>query len=220
MDFNRYIEYSNLKNDCTSKDIIKLCKDAIKYHFESICIYPCYIELAKECLKDTNIHISTIVGGKHGMNTPKVKSYEAIDTIEMGADEIGIYLNIAALKEKEYDYIKKEIEEVRDCIDGKTLKVIVKICQLEASELIKVVELCNETFVNYIEILSKKKHFKKVMKDIEIIKEHKNEVLEIQVNTKIDTFDKLEKLIDKKVNRVTVSYPFKLDKLQGEKEKP
>lgn len=42
--------------------------------------------------------------------------------IESGATEIDMVINIGALKNKDYKYVKEEIEEIRDAIDGKVLK--------------------------------------------------------------------------------------------------
>jgi len=81
----------------------------------------------------------------------------AADAMEMGADEIGMFINLGAVKDKDYDYVKSEIEEVRDSIDGKTLKVIVVSHKLDKEELIKVTEICNDTFVNYIEVYNNNK---------------------------------------------------------------
>ena len=40
------------------------------------------------------------------MNTKEVKAYEAIDAVSKGADEIDMVINIGALKDKEYSYVK------------------------------------------------------------------------------------------------------------------
>ena len=117
MEIGKYIDHTNLKMDATTKDITKLCEEAIKYNFENVCVHPCYVTLAKELLKDTNIGVCTVVGFPLGMNTPKVKSFEAIDAVENGADEIDMVINVGALKDKDYDYVKKEIELIRDDID-------------------------------------------------------------------------------------------------------
>ena len=150
MDLNKYIDYTNLKPTSTLKDIEVLCNTAIKNGFASVCVLPYYVPLAKELLKNTNVLVCTVVGFPLGGNTTSVKSYEAIEAINNGADEIDFVINIAALKNKDYEYIKNEIEEIRDSIDGKTLKVIIETCYLEEEEIIKMTEICNETFVNFI----------------------------------------------------------------------
>ena len=170
MEIGKYIDHTNLKMDATSKDIAKLCHEAIEYGFENVCVNPCYVALAKDMLKDTNIGVCTVVGFPLGATTPKVKSYEAIEACENGADEIDMVINVGALKDKDYDFIKKEIEEVRDCIDGKVLKVIIETSLLEDEEIIKMTEICNETFVNFIKTC----YFKFEVQHFQLAKRHVN----------------------------------------------
>ena len=150
MELNKYIDHTNLKPTATIRDIEKLCDEAVKYKFASVCIQPYYVPLAHELLKDTNVNVCTVIGFPLGQNTTSTKAYEAIEAINNGADEIDMVINIAALKNNDYDYVKEEIEEIRDSIDGKTLKVIIETCYLTDNEIIKMTEICNETFVNFI----------------------------------------------------------------------
>ena len=150
MDINNYIDYTNLKAYATKEDIKKLCEEAVKFHFVSVCVNPCYVELAKELLEGTNVNVCTVIGFPLGANLLAVKEYEAISAVELGADEIDMVINIGALKDKDYDYIKEEIETIRDSIGGKTLKVIIETCYLTEEEIKKMVEICNDTFVNFI----------------------------------------------------------------------
>lgn len=219
MDLNKYIDYTNLNIDAESKDIADLCRKAIKYGFETVCVLPCYVSLAKEMLEGTNVNVSTVISYPSGMSTPKTKAYEAIDAMEMGADEIGMFINLGAVKDKDYDYVKSEIEEVRDSIDGKTLKVIVVSHKLDKEELIKVTEICNDTFVNYIEIYNNKKHTEDSFKDIKIVNEHKSDVLEIKVSGSIKEEKEILELIEMGATRVGISKISKLIKEEKEEHK-
>jgi deoxyribose-phosphate aldolase len=125
--------------------------------------------------------------------------------MEMGADEIGVFINIGALKDKDYEYVKGEIDEIRYSIPGKTLKIIVETHKLEEEELIKIVEICNETFVNYLEIYNTKKHTEDSFKDLNIINKYKGEVLEIKVSGNIKHEDEILRLIEDGVSKVGIS---------------
>ena len=94
MQLNKYIEHTNLNNKATLKDIEKLCNEAIKYDFAAVVVYPYYVRLAKELLKDTNIEVCTVVGFPSGESTREVKVYEAIDAVDKGADMIDMVMNI------------------------------------------------------------------------------------------------------------------------------
>ena len=205
MELNKYIDHTNLKNTATLKDIEQLCNEAIKYRFHSVCVYPYYVPLVKELLKDTNIEICTVVGFPMGMNTKETKAYEAIDAVTNGATEIDMVINIAALKNKDYQYIKEEIEEIRDSIDGKVLKVIIETCLLTDKEIIKMTEICNETFVNFIKTSTGFGKMGAKVSDIELIRDNKNELLEIKASGGIRDIDTAIAMIDAGATRLGTS---------------
>lgn len=205
MEIGKYIDSTNLKMDAKEEDIAKLCHDAIEYGFETVCVHPYYVTLAKDLLKDTNIGICTVVGFPLGMNTPKVKSFEAIEAIENGADEIDMVINVGALKDKDYDYVKSEIEEIRDSIDGKTLKVIIETSLLTEEEIIKMTEICNETFVNFIKTNTGFGSRGVTKEDVEIINKHKNEILEIKASGGIKNYNQMNELIKAGATRIGTS---------------
>lgn len=205
MEIGKYIDHTNLKMDATERDIINLCSEAIEYGFENVCVNPCYVKLAKESLKDTNIGVCTVVGFPLGMNTPKVKSFEAIDAVENGADEIDMVINVGALKDKDYEYVKKEIELIRDDIDGKVLKVIIETSLLTKEEIKKMTEICNETFVHYIKTNTGFGKRGVSEEDIDIINENKNELLKIKASGGIKNYKQMNRLIEKGVSRIGTS---------------
>jgi len=205
MELNNYIDHTNLSATATVDDITKLCEEAKKYHFASVCVHPYYVRLAKELLKDSNVEVGTVIGFPLGANTIEVKSFEAINAIENGATEIDMVINLAALKNKDYDYVKEEIEEIRDSIDGKLLKVIIETCYLDEEEIIKMTEICNETFVNYIKTSTGFGTDGAKVEDIELISKHKNDVLEIKASGGIHDIDTAEVMINAGATRLGTS---------------
>lgn len=205
MELNKYIDHTNLKMDATSKDIAKLCREAMEYNFETVCVHPCYVTLAKDLLEDSNVGVCTVVGFPLGQNTPKTKAFEAIDAVENGADEIDMVINIGALKEKDYNYVKSEIEEIRDSIDGKTLKVIIETSLLTKAEIKKMTEICNETFVNFIKTSTGFGSRGASIEDIKTINENKNEILEIKASGGIKNYKQANELISAGATRIGTS---------------
>ena len=62
MELNSYIDHTNLKKDSVPEDIIKLCEEAKKYHFASVCVYPYYVKAVADLLKKSNVEVCTVVG--------------------------------------------------------------------------------------------------------------------------------------------------------------
>lgn len=205
MELNKYIDHTNLKAYATKEDIKKLCDEAIKYRFASVCVNPYYVSYANECLEGTNIDICCVIGFPLGMNKMITKEYEAIAAVEDGATEIDMVINIGALKNKKYDYIKQEIENVRDAIDGHILKVIIETCYLTEDEIIKMTEICNETYINFIKTSTGFGTSGAKLEDIGIINKYKNDILEIKASGGIKTFKEANSFIESGVTRIGTS---------------
>ena len=205
MELNKYIDHTNLKPYTTKENIEKLCNEAVEYGFASVCVNPYYVKLASELLKDTNIAVCTVIGFPLGQNTTDVKEFEAINAIQNGADEIDMVINIGALKDKKYDYVKKEIETIRDSIDGKILKIIIETCYLTEEEIAKMTEICNETFVNFIKTSTGFGTRGASLEDMKIINEHKMDYLEVKASGGIKNYSDATSLIEAGATRIGTS---------------
>lgn len=213
MKYAEYIDYTNLKADATIDDIKNLCNDAIKYHFASVCVNPCYVSLAKELLDGTTVNVGTVVGFPLGANTIRTKEMEALIAVEDGADEIDMVINIGALKNGDYDYVRNEIEDIMAAVDGKALKVIIETCYLTDEEIGKITEICNDTYVNFIKTSTGYGTRGVSLDDIDIINAHKNDILEIKASGGIRSIDMVDALIQRGVTRIGVS---NIDFLKGD----
>lgn len=205
MNLNEYIDSTNLSKTATSDDIIKLCDEAIKYHFPCVIIPPYYVKAASDYLKDSTTLVGTVVGFPNGYETKEVKQFEAINAISNGASEIDMVININALKNKDYDYIKDEIELVRDSIGGKTLKIIIESCLLTDDEIIKMTEICNETFVHFIKTSTGFDKCGATREVVELINKHKGDVLEVKASGGIKNKKEVEAFIKQGVTRIGTS---------------
>lgn len=212
MEASKYIDHTNLRMDATSKDIAKLCREAMEYNFENVCVHPSYVSLAKELLEGTNIGVVAVVGFPMGMNTPKTKEFEAVEACDLGADEIDMVINVGALKDKDYDYVKKEIEGVRDSLDGKVLKVIIETSLLTDDEIIKMTQICNDTYVNFIKTNTGFGSRGVSLHDVELINHYKNDLLEIKASGGIKSFDQMDKLIKAGATRIGTSHSVEIMK--------
>ena len=205
MELNKYIDHTNLKAYAKEEDIIKLCNEAIEYNFQSVVVNPHFVPLAKECLKDSNVQVATVVGFPLGANTIETKVYETIDAIEKGADEIDMVINIGALKDKDYEYVKKEITDVFYSADGKCVKVIIETCYITEEEIKEAVKICNECFVNYVKTSTGFGTRGATLEDIDIINEVKSDLLEVKASGGIKDYDTAIKFIEKGVTRIGTS---------------
>lgn len=146
------IDHTNLKAFADDAAFEKLCDEAKKYNFKMVAINPAQTVRCKKKLEGSPVHVGAAIGFPLGQTTLECKIFETKDAIEKGADEIDYVINVAELKNKNYDYIKKEMEEiVKICReDGKTSKVIFENCYLTDDEKRKVAEIAKEVKPDFI----------------------------------------------------------------------
>lgn len=149
-ELSKYIEHTLLKQDAKHEDFIKLFNEAKKHNFLGVCVNPLYTALAKENLKDSGVKIVTVIGFPLGANRSDVKAFETQKAVEDGADEIDMVLNVTKMKDKDYDFVKKDIETVKKACGGKMLKVILETDLLTDEEVAKACELCVEAKADFV----------------------------------------------------------------------
>lgn len=148
----RMIDHTNLKAYVTSGDMKKLCDEALKYHFAMVAINSVQVKRCSEYLKQTDVHVGAAIGFPLGQQTIETKAFETEDAIKNGANEIDYVINITELKEKNYEYIKKEMKTIVDICHKYNVisKVIFEICYLTDEEIVKMSEIAREVKPDFI----------------------------------------------------------------------
>ena len=134
MELNKYIDHTLLKADAKKEDILKLCEEAKKYDFMSVCVNPCWIPVVKDALKETDVLTCVVIGFPLGAMTTEAKIFEAKDAVEKGADEVDMVINIGQLKDGNDAYVTEEIRKIKEAVGDKVLKVIIETCLLTDEE--------------------------------------------------------------------------------------
>ena len=151
MNINKLIDHTALKPNTNKESILKLIAEAKTYDFASVCVNPCWVALAHQELKNTDVKVCTVIGFPLGANTTEVNVFETKDAIEKGAQEIDMVINIAMLKDKEYDYVENEIHQIVEAAKDKAIvKVIIETCLLTDEEKIKACELSQKAGADFV----------------------------------------------------------------------
>ena len=150
MGLNKYIDHTILKATASSADVQKLCEEAIEHEFYSVCVNGCYVADAKHLLQGTDVKVAAVVGFPLGAMTTASKVFEAKEAIENGASEIDMVINVAKLKDGEFDYVENEIRLIKEAIGDNVLKVIIETCYLTDEEKVKACELSLVAKADYV----------------------------------------------------------------------
>ncbi len=149
-EINKYVDHTNLKPFARKMDIERLCTEAARYKFASVCVNPYNVPLAKALLKGTDVKVCTVIGFPLGANTTKIKVAEAEEAYDNGCDEFDMVINVGALKDGLYDYVKNEIKAVVDAVKGKTVKVIIETGLISDDEKVTATKLACEAGAHFV----------------------------------------------------------------------
>ena len=146
------IEHTLLKPDVLIAQIEKLCSEAAQYGFGAVCVPPYFLDDVTDLLGETKIQIATVIGFPFGYNSIMSKFEEAEDALARGAHHLDIVLNIAAIKNADYDLVSNEMEMFTKLVhsEGKIIKCIVETGLLNEIELDLVCKLANDHEIDYL----------------------------------------------------------------------
>jgi deoxyribose-phosphate aldolase len=112
--FAKLMDSTLLKPTGTHEDILRLCEEAIQYHFATVVVFPFWLPVARRALQDSDVKPATVVGFPFGASGRAVKLYEARTAITHGSKELDIVINISALKSGERGLVETEVKELVD----------------------------------------------------------------------------------------------------------
>ena len=205
------IDHTLLKQDATSEEIKKLCKEALEYNFASVCVNPTNVELAAKILNGSLVKVCTVIGFPLGANTTKIKVLEAKDAIENGATEVDMVINIGRLKDKDYDYVKKDIEAVVNEVKGKALiKVIIETCLLTDEEKVVACKLASEAKADFVKTSTGFSTGGATPFDVKLMRETVGENMGVKASGGIRTSEDAKELIKNGANRIGASASIKI----------
>lgn len=139
------IDHTLLNAYATKKEIKKLCTEAKKYKFASVCVNPIYVEYAKSLLAETSVKVCTVIGFPLGAEVPAVKEYAAKLAVTQGADEVDMVIDIGSAKDNHFDLVEADIKGVvtaskkagKKAKKDVVVKVIIETCYLTDDECVK-----------------------------------------------------------------------------------
>ncbi|HOC53128.1 MAG TPA: deoxyribose-phosphate aldolase [Caldisericia bacterium] len=209
-DLARLIDHTLLKSEIKIEDIKKLCEEALKYQFYSVCINPCYVKTAKEFLKNSDIKICTVISFPLGASTIKTKIYEATEAIENGADEIDMVMNIGMFKSNKYEYIYEEISSIKKAIEYRILKVIIETSILSEEEKIKASEIIKKSGANFVKTSTGFSQGGATKEDVLLIRKSVGDNFGIKASGGIKTYQQAVELINAGATRIGSSSSVKI----------
>ncbi len=133
-DLARYIDHTLLKADASRDELKKLCDEAKKYSFATVCVNPANVRFCASQLGGTPVKVCTVVGFPLGASTGSSKAFETREAIRNGAGEIDMVINIGAMKSRDYATVLDDIVQVVGAAGSTPVKVILETSSLTQQE--------------------------------------------------------------------------------------
>ena len=204
----KLIDSTLLKPNATKDDVKRLCEEAKKYGFWSVCINPTNVSLASDILGETDVKVCSVVGFPLGANTTEVKALEAEKAINDGAGEIDMVLNIGALKSGDYELVKRDIKGVVEAAkvsDKIIIKVILETGFLTDKEKVSACKLAKEAGADFVKTSTGFGPGGATVHDVKLMKDAIGKSMRVKASGGIRTFEKAMAMIEAGADRIGTS---------------
>jgi deoxyribose-phosphate aldolase len=214
----KYIDHTLLKANATQEEIGKLCEEARKYMFASVCVNPAYVQLCAQILRSSGVRVCTVVGFPLGATTPTVKAIETRDAVANGADEIDMVINVGALKSGNYQMVLDDIKAVREACRGKIQKVIIETAYLTREEKIKACLLSKEAGADFVKTSTGFGPSGATVEDIRLMRETVGPSMGVKAAGGIRTTEDAKKMVEAGATRIGASASISIVTEKGKTE--
>jgi deoxyribose-phosphate aldolase len=208
----KLIDHSLLRPDVTEADVLKLCEEAGKYNFHSVCVHPYFVKTAREALFRTHVKVATVIGFPLGMTFPQVKIYEAMEAVLNGAEELDIVMNIGLAKSDKWDLVEKEISDIITVTSGVIHKIIIETCYLTDDEKKRACSVIMNAGAEFVKTSTGFGTTGATVEDVKLIKSVTKGKIGIKASGGIKTLKELRMFVDAGATRIGTSSGVKIMK--------
>jgi deoxyribose-phosphate aldolase len=201
------IDHSLLSPTLTTHDFEKGCQTAIKFQVASVCCMPFHLKRCAEILQETQVKASTTIGFPQGVQSTKVKQYEAAQVLEHGCQELDMVVNPSWVQAGEWDLVKNEINAIVSITHqaGQKLKVIFENCNLDRLQKIRLCQICTEVNVDWVKTSTGFGTSGATEEDIKLMVQHTPKQIQVKAAGGIRDLDTLLKYRNLGVSRIGTS---------------
>lgn len=210
MELNKYIDHTLLKPEATKEQITKLCEEARQYDFASVCVNTCYVPLAKQLLAGSDVKVCCVVGFPLGAMDTVSKAFEAKTAVENGAQEVDMVINIGALKDKDYDYVTKDIAAVVEASRPAIVKVIIEACLLTDEEKVEACKCSMNAKAEFVKTSTGFSTHGATPEDVALMKKTVGDVCKVKAAGGVRSYDDAMKMIEAGADRLGCSAGIKV----------
>jgi len=200
-----YIDHTILSADATQEKVERICFEAIKYHFASVCVNGCWVRLCTKLLSGSGVKVCCVVGFPLGAMSARVKAFEAKQAITDGAEEIDMVMNIGWLKGHDDGLIQDEVAAVKLASRGRLLKVIIEACLLTEEEKVRACRLAKSAGADFVKTSTGFSKGGATVEDVKLMRKVVGTDCGVKAAGGIHTYEEAKAMIEAGANRIGAS---------------
>jgi deoxyribose-phosphate aldolase len=204
-DLGKLIDHTLLKPEATRDEVVKLCDEARKYRFASVCVNTTWVPLCKSLLSGTDVMVCAVVGFPLGAMTPNAKAYEAREAVRQGAREIDMVINIGALKSRDYETVFEDICKVVKGSAPAGVKVILETSSLTQEEKIIAISLSKLAGAAFVKTSTGFAKGGATVEDVALMRQLVGNELGVKASGGVRTAEDVVKMAQAGANRIGAS---------------
>lgn len=187
------IDHTVLAPNSRRETFVEACRFAAEAHCASVCICPFFVRDCANLLRGTGVKTCTVIGFPHGTAATAAKVAEAQIAMKDGAEELDMVVNIAKVKDGDWDFVKADIAAVTAAVhaaNGK-VKVIFENCYLEREDKIRLCQICTELHCDWVKTSTGFGTGGSTIEDLRLMKTNIGPDVQIKAAGGIRTLDQL-----------------------------
>ncbi len=211
-DWAGLIDHTLLKPEATDDDIKKLCEEAARYRFASVCVNPTWVRAAACNLRGTGVPVCTVIGFPLGATLADVKAYEARRAIFDGAREVDMVINIGALKSGDDCLVEHDIRSVVEVAHeyDAICKVIIETALLTDDEKVRACLAAKKAGADFVKTSTGFSKGGATVADIALMRRTVGSELGVKASGGVKGLDDARKLVEAGATRIGASVGVKI----------
>jgi deoxyribose-phosphate aldolase len=201
------IDHTLLKPEASRDEVIKLCREAARFGFASVCVNPWNVPLVAAELRGSQVKVCTVVGFPLGATLPLVKLFEAEQAIRMGASEIDMVMNVGALKSGQDEAVEADIRGVVEvCRRGNAIcKVILETALLNHEEKIRACLAARSAGADFVKTSTGFGPGGATVEDVALMRAVVGKEIGVKASGGVRTYEDLRKMVSAGATRIGAS---------------
>ena len=199
------IDHTLLRLGTTDEDHLKICKEAKKYGFRTVCVYPDFVDICVQELEHTSTEVCTVIDFPKGEGDIERNLADLKMVLDQGAMEIDMVMNINAFGAKEYEEVVNGIYAVVEAAEGRIVKVILETCLWNNDQIEIACEIVKDAKAQFVKTSTGFSKHGADISHVNIMRKIVGDIFGVKASGGIRSFNDLLSMIQAGANRIGTS---------------